>query len=234
MKNIVDGNAGFRDTEWYSGRIEYLAGFMTPEREQTLRNVLDERTRYMTICMENTFHPQNASALIRHCDAFGLQDIYTIEEVCRFRPNVNIVKGTDKWVTFHRSGSTGEAISALRERGYRIIATTPHSGDCTPESFDVASGPFALVFGTEHEGISNEVTDAADGFIKIPMQGFVESLNVSASAAILIYMLSQRVRENVSGWELSEGEKAAILFDWMKKTVKDSKRILDRYAVPVK
>lgn len=229
MKSIVDNHTGTHDMEWYLERIEYLAGFMTTEREQTLRDVLDQRTRYMTICMENTFHPQNASALIRHCDAFGLQDIYTIEEVCKFRPNVNIVKGTDKWVTFNRSTSTGEAITSLRERGYRIIATTPHSGDCSPESFDVADGPFALVFGTEHEGISQEVVDAADGFIKIPMWGFVESLNVSASAAILIYMLSQKVREKVFNWGLSEEEKAAILLDWMKKSIKDSTRILNRY-----
>lgn len=234
MKNTVNDTGEFHDTEWYLDRIEYLSGFMTLEREQTLRDVLEERTRYMTICMENTFHPQNASALIRHCDAFGLQDIYTIEEICKFRPNVNIVKGTDKWVSFRRSGSTGEAISSLREKGYRIIATTPHSGDCTPESFDVTAGPFALVFGTEHEGISKDVIDAADGFIKIPMWGFVESLNVSASAAILIYMLSQRVREQVSGWELPEEEKNVILFDWMKKTVKDSKRILERFTGEVK
>lgn len=232
MKNTVNDNAGAHGTDWYLERIEYLAGFMTPEREETLRNVLGDRTRYMTVCMENTFHPQNASALVRHCDAFGLQDIYTIEEACSFRPNVNIVKGTDKWVTFRRNHSTGEALSAIREKGYRIIATTPHSGDDTPESFDVAQGPFALVFGTEHEGVSREVTDSADGFIKIPMWGFVESLNVSASAAILIYMLSQRVRKTVTGWELSDGEKAEILFDWMKKTVKDSARILKRYTPP--
>lgn len=227
MKNTESDAA--RDMKWYLDRTEYLSGFMTPERAATLRSVLDNRTRYMTICMENTFHPQNASALVRHCDAFGLQDIYTIEELCKFKPNVHIVKGTDKWVTFHRHKSTPEALGALRRKGYRIVATTPHSQSTTPETFDVKSGPFALVFGTEHAGISQTVADSADEFLQIPMHGFVDSLNVSASAAILIYMLSQRVRLSGIEWPLGEDEKAPLLFEWMKRSVKDADRILAKF-----
>lgn len=224
MKNTENN---IHSADWYAERTEYMAEFMTPERLETLRGVLAERTRYMTICMENTFHPQNASALVRHCDAFGVQDIHTIETLCRFKPNVNIVKGTDKWIHFHRHGNTTEALAALKADGYRIVATTPHEGgDTTPEQFDVTKGKFALVFGTEHEGISQEVIDSADEFIRIPMWGFVESLNVSASAAILIYMLSQKVREHTTGWQLPEEEQARILFEWTMKTVKDSERIL--------
>jgi tRNA (guanosine-2'-O-)-methyltransferase len=214
--------------EWYEERIAYLSEFMLPEREQVLRNVLSQRTRYMTVCMENTFHPQNASALVRHCDAFGLQDIYTIEELCKFQPNVNIVRGTDKWITFRRHTSTPDAISALRQGGYRIVATTPHDNGIPPERFDASAGRFALVFGTEHAGISDAIIDAADEFIRIPMQGFVESLNVSASAAILIYILSQKVRTPDIAWQLTPDEAAPILFDWMMQTVKDSARILAR------
>lgn len=217
------------DTKWYLDRIAYLEEFMTPERAATLRSVLGRRTRYMSVCMENTFHPQNASALVRHCDAFGVQDIYTIEELCKFKPNVNIVRGTDQWVTFHRHKSTDEAMDALRLAGYRIVATTPHRGSTTPESFDATKGPFALVFGTEHAGISQSVIDRADEFLQIPMQGFVESLNVSASAAILIYMLSQKVRAEGIDWSLTEEEKAPLLFEWMKRTVKDAGRILEKY-----
>ncbi len=227
MKNT--GNDVRRDTQWYLDRIEYLSCFMTPERDATLRSVLDRRTRYMAVCMENTFHPQNASALVRHCDAFGVQDIYTIEQLCKFQPNVDIVRGTDKWVTFHKHSTTPEALAALRAAGYRIVATTPHRRSATPETFDVAAGPFALVFGTEHAGISDEVIDAADDFLQIPMHGFVESLNVSASAAILIYMLSQRVRESGIDWALGDGEKAPLLYEWMRRSVKDADRILKKY-----
>ena len=218
------------DIQWYLDRIEYLSNFMTPERAERLGAVADERTRWMTVCMENTFYAQNASALVRHCDAFGVQDIHTVETLCRFRPNTDIVRGSDQWLTFHRHPSTTEALAVLRSAGYRIVATTPHRGDRTPESFDVGAGPFALVFGTEHRGISDEIISAADEFVRIPMWGFVESLNVSAAAAIIIYMLSWRLRASGVDWRLSEGERAEILFHWMMRSVRDSERILGRYA----
>ena len=218
-----------RPDGWYRDRIEHLSGFMTPDREQTLRNVLSQRTRYMAVCMENTFHPQNASALVRHCDAFGIQDIYTIEALCSFKPNVDIVRGTDKWVTFHRNRTTAQAIDALKKEGYSIVATSPHENGTTPEEFDVAQGKFALVFGTEHEGISPEVMASADRFLRIPMWGFVESLNVSACAAILIYMLSRKIREGSFPWQLSGRESDVLLFDWMKKSIRGSDKILARF-----
>ncbi len=215
--------------EWYAERVEYLRGFMLEERSATLERVLADRTRYITVCMENTFHPQNASALVRNCEAFGLQEIHTIEETCRFTPNVNIVRGTDKWVDIRRHPSTVAAMSALKVAGYRIVATTPHRGDHTPENFDVAAGPFALVFGTEHAGISDEVMAAADDFVRIPMYGFVESLNVSASAAILIHGLTERIRTaSEIDWRLTSTERAEMLFRWTMYSVKDSVRILGK------
>ena len=121
-----------------------------------------------------------------------------------------------------------EALAALRAEGYRIVATTPHREDTTPESFDVGRGRFALVFGTEHAGISEEVLASADEFLRIPMCGMVESLNVSASAAILIYMLSERMRRQVEGWNMTAAEQAATLYGWMCRSVKDSEKILKR------
>ena len=216
------------DTEPVLRQIEYLSGFMLPERSETMRTTLANRTRYMTVCMENTFHPQNASALVRNCEAFGIQDIYTVEEHCRFSPNTNIVRGTDKWIDIHKYSRSTDLIADLRQKGYRIVATSPHTDDRTPESFDVTTGPFALFFGTEHAGISDEVIRNADEFIRIPMCGFVESLNVSASAAILLYLLSNRVRNAPVDWRIPETERNEILLRWMKSTVKDSGRILKR------
>ena len=214
------------EASWYDERTEYMTQFLLESRAEVLRRTLAQRTRYMTVCMENTFHPQNASALVRTCEAFGIQDIHTVETLCRFNPNVDIVRGTDKWVDIRRHPSTGEALSSLRQAGYRIVATTPHRLDCTPESFDATGGPFALVFGTEHAGISDEVIEAADAFIRIPMCGFVESLNVSASASILIYMLMSKVRSSDIDWQLPGRDRAEILFRWTMESVKDSYRIL--------
>ena len=226
MKNTE--NSG-RSVEWYRERIDYLRGFMREERYDTLCQTLAMRTKYMTLMAENTFHPHNASALVRHCEAFGVQDLHTVETRCKFSPNVNIVRGTDKWVDITRHESTAEAIASLKGAGYRLVATTPHRESCTPETFDVEKGPFCLVFGTEHAGVSDEIIEAADEYLRIPMCGMVESLNVSASAAILIYMLSQRMRLSPAiDWRLKEDDAREMLFRWVMSSVKDAERILER------
>ncbi len=216
------------EQEWLRERIEYLADFMTEGRYETLCRTIAHRTRHMTILTENTFHTQNASALVRHCEAFGLQEMHTIETLCKFTTHADIVRGTDKWVDVTRYKSTSEAIATLKGEGYRIVATTPHREDCTPESFDVSTGKFALVFGTEHAGISPEIIASADEFLRIPMCGMVESLNVSASAAILIYMLSERLRLTREDWHLEPIEQQRLLYRWMKQSVKDSEAVLKR------
>ena len=184
-------NTANKPLDWYAERTAYFSEFMSEERRQVLQRTLDSRTRYMTILTENTYHAQNASALVRHCEAFGVQDIHTIETRCKFNPNVNIVRGTDKWIDLHRHRTTAEAIA-------------------------------------EHAGISDEIVAAADEFLRIPMCGMVESLNVSASAAILIYMLSSRMRETVPDWRLTAGERAEILYRWTFASVRDAEAILRR------
>lgn len=229
IANRLKSLAADRTAEWLDERTAYMESFLTEERKEVLRRTLSSRTRYMTILTENTFHPQNASALVRHCEAFGVQELHTVETRCKFNPNVNIVRGTDKWVDITRHDSTADAISALKGAGYRLVATTPHRESCTPETFDVAKGPFCLVFGTEHAGVSDEIIEAADEYLRIPMCGMVESLNVSASAAILIYMLSQRMRLTPDiDWHLQDADEREMLFRWVMSSVRDAERILER------
>ena len=214
--------------EWLRERLDYMTKFITDERRDVLQRTVAQRTHYMRILTENMFHPQNASAIMRHCEAFGIQQIHTVEDRCKFDPSVNIVRGTQKWVDVEHHETTAEALAALKSEGYRIVATTPHRCSATPESFDVTKGKFALVFGTEHAGISDEVIEAADDFLMIPMCGMVESLNVSASAAILIYMLSERIRQSVDGWQLSDEEQLKLLTRWTMSSVRDYEGILRR------
>ncbi|MBR2014839.1 MAG: RNA methyltransferase [Alistipes sp.] len=230
MKNTESKRLQYagHSVEWYAERTAYLREFLTEERMGVLSRTLEQRTRYMTILTENTFHPQNASALVRHCEAFGLQDLHTVETRCKFNPNVNIVRGTDKWVDIIRHKDTTEAIATLKSAGYRVVATTPHHKSCTPETFDVTAGPFCLVFGTEHAGVSEEILESADEYLQIPMCGMVESLNVSASAAILIYMLSQRMRLSDVRWQIDEPSQAELLFRWTLSSVRDGERIMER------
>ncbi len=217
-----------RAAEWYTERIDYLAEFMLPERRAILESTLSKRTRYITLLAENVYHSQNAAALMRHCEAFGLQDMHIVQSECQFRPNVCIARGTDRWIDKHLYPTSADALAELKSKGYRIVATTPHRQSVTPETFDVEASPFVLVFGTEHEGISDEVAAAADDFLQIPMCGMVESLNVSASAAILLYMLSQRVRCDVPQWQMTSDEQQSKLYEWMRRSVKDSDNILKR------
>ncbi|MCC8088150.1 MAG: RNA methyltransferase [Rikenellaceae bacterium] len=213
-------------------KIEYLSSFMTEERYEVLKKTLDNRTEYITVGLENIFHPQNASAVVRSCEAFGIQHIHATETLTRFSPNVNIVRGTDKWVDIHRyrgEGATTELVCKLKSDGYLIVSTSPHIDGRTPENFDVTAGKFALFFGTEHAGISEELRDQSDEFIKIPMYGLVESLNISVCAVILLYNLTQRVRQEVVGWGLDEGTKEEMLFRWMMYSVKDSENIMKRF-----
>ena len=209
-------------------RVEYLSSFLLESRIGTLTRALDKRTDYITVLTENMFHAQNASAIVRHCEAFGVQNIHTVEELCPFLPTLNIALGTDKWIDIHRHATTAEAVKALRADGYRIVATTPHHKSCTPETFDVKKGKFVLVFGTEKTGVSEEILAEADDYLQIPMCGMVDSLNVSASAAILIYMLSERMRAECEGWQLNEERKLRTLYDWYRYAVKDSEALLTR------
>ena len=192
------------------------------------RKKINEYTRYLTVVAENTYHGQNAAALVRHCEAFGIQQMHTVETLCPFRPSADVVRGTDKWVDIMRHDSTAAMLASLRAAGYRIVATTPHRRSCTPESLDVGAGPIALVFGTEREGISPEVAAAADEFLCIPMCGMVESLNVSASAAIVLYRLSERMRAGAGGWRLAGREQRELVLRWLRGTVRSADDILRR------
>ena len=209
-------------------RNEYLSSFLLESRIDTLNRALDMRTEYLTVMTENMFHAQNASAIVRHCEAFGVQNIHTVEDLCPFLPTLNIALGTDKWIDVKRHATTADAIKDLRKEGYRIIATTPHHKSCTPETFDVKKGKFVLVFGTEKTGVSEEIMAEADEFLQIPMCGMVDSLNVSASAAILIYMLSQRMRLECDNWHLSDEKRTRTLYDWYRYAVRDSEALLER------
>ncbi len=228
MTNTENNTSPLLTAEQCDERIKYLSEFMMPERFDALRRAASMRTDYITVMTENMFHPQNASAIVRHCEAFGIRNIHTVETLCKFNPNLNIVRGTDKWIDIRRHESTAGAIRSLKADGYRIVATTPHRESCTPETFDVTKGRFALVFGTEKQGISDEVMASADEFLKIPMCGLVESLNVSASAAILIYMLSQRMRQEVAEWRLSDWQLSQMLYRWCREAVRDSEALLER------
>ena len=208
--------------------LEFLENILTENRKERFLNVLKNRTRHFTVAVEDVFQMHNTSAVMRSCEVFGIQELNVIEQRFGKRIDKEIAMGAQKWVDINAFDSISGCLDNLQSRGYQIIATTPHEDDCLLEDFDI-SKPSALFFGTERDGLSEEILKRADGFLKIPMVGFTESLNISVSAAIIIQNLTERLRKSNIQWQLSEDEIIEKRLQWAKNTIKDIKRIEARY-----
>lgn len=210
------------------GLLAHLEGFITQERKARFLQVLANRTKYLTVALEDVYQLHNASAVIRSCDVFGIQQAHLIEGRFGHRLDKKIAMGAQRWVDIHRHNSTKECIRQLRGQGYQIIATVPREGSTPLQSFPLDQ-PTALFFGTEKEGLSPEVLDLADGALYIPMFGFTESLNISVAAAIILQDLSTRLRQSEVPWQLTEAEMLEKRFEWTRKTIRAADEIIDRY-----
>lgn len=208
--------------------LEFLENILTDSRKERFLKVLENRTNHFTIAVEDVFQMHNTSAVMRSCEVFGVQELHVIEQRFGKRIDKEIAMGAQKWVDIHKYDSVSNCISNLKDKGYQIIATTPHENDCLLEDFDV-SKPSALFFGTERDGLSEEILQKADGFLKIPMVGFTESLNISVSAAIIIQNLTNRLRNSSIPWQLTEDEILEKRLSWARNSIKDIKRIEARY-----
>lgn len=217
--------------------IQYLSSFVTPERMELFNRMLEQRTRYLTVVLEDIYQSQNASAVVRTADCFGLQDLYVIENRNRFVIDREVAMGASKWINVMKFEGKGNntiaAINHLREKGYRIVGTSPHEGVVNLEDFDLEKGKTALFFGTELAGISDLVKKETDEFLKIPMYGFTESLNISVSAAIILHVLTYRMRfHSRVDWRLTPDECDEIKLNWLRRSIKKSALIEERFLNP--
>ncbi len=203
--------------------INYLSQFISETRRAKFDEVLNFRTRHITIVLEDLYQPHNASAVLRSCDIFGIQDIHIIENKNAYTVNKDIAMGAPKWLNLHKyrnsENNTLEAIKNLKAKGYRIVATSPNNNDVTIENLPVDK-PLALFFGTELTGISDTVMEQADEFVKIPMFGFTESFNISVSAALCIYSLTSKLHKLDVDWHLSDAEKEQLILTWLRKSIR--------------
>lgn len=208
--------------------LEYLLSFLTERRKNLFDEVISKRTRHFTVVIEDVYQLHNTSAVMRSCDIFGIQDLHVVEEMQVKDIDREIAMGAQKWVDINRHKSTVECMKTLKDEGYQIIATSPHNDSTLMHDFDV-SNKSAFFFGTEKDGLSNEVLSQADGFLKIPMYGFTESLNLSVSAAIILQSVVTKLKTSNIDWELSANEKKEILLQWTKSTIKSVDQIVERY-----
>lgn len=203
---------------------QYLSGFLTENKVRKFDEIVEKRTRYLTVVLEDLYQPHNASAVLRSCDCLGVQDVHIIENQNIYELNPDIALGSSKWLTIHnhrgQENNTPDALKLLKERGYRIVATTPHKNDVTLEDLSIEKGPVALVFGTEMRGLTENALDLADEFVKIPMYGFTESFNISVSAGISLFYLTEKIRNSGLNWQLNEDEKLDLKLAWARNVIK--------------
>lgn len=211
----------------------YLKDFISEDRWDKINQVLEKRTRHISVVLEDIYQPHNASAVLRSCDGFGIQDVHVIENKNRFDASSEVTIGADQWITLRRHNKEGvnnttACIEGLKEKGFSVIATTPHEKDQKLNDLDI-SKPLALVFGTELEGVTETVMQHADGFVTIPMHGFSESFNISVSAAICLYDLTTRLHLSEVDWSLSEEEKETLRYEWVKNSIKAGDLLVKRF-----
>jgi tRNA (guanosine-2'-O-)-methyltransferase len=215
---------GMTDHELY----EKLSAFISDNKRELFDRLAPLRTRHVTVVLEDIYQSQNASAVVRTSDLMGIQDIHVIENRNKYQLNPDVTLGSSKWVDIHRyrthEDNTMACVQQLRSRGYRIVATSPRAESITPDNIDL-SRPMAFCFGTELTGLSAELMDAADEHMRIPMYGFTESYNISASAAIVLYTVMQRLRAGDVQWRLNEEELITLKLAWARKVVHSAQHL---------
>lgn len=217
------------DTSKRTELINYLRDFATKARWQKIEEVVQHRTRHLTVVVEDIYQPHNASAVLRSCDGFGIQDVHIIENSNRFEASSQVTIGADQWLTLSRykqpnTDNTELCFNHLKKRGYKIIATSPHEQDVNLNDLPITERT-ALVFGTELDGISERAKELADGFVKIPMAGFSESFNISVSAAVCLYNLTRRLKASEVNWQLSDEEMEELKLNWLKQSIKAGEQL---------
>ena len=213
--------------------IEHFLKCITDERKALFEELIQKRTKYLTVVLENIYQPLNASAVLRSCDCFGIQDVHVIENYNEFKPDREVAMGASNWLAVNRydknENNTLDCIQSLKNKGYRIVATSPHKTQTDLINFDMSKGKTALFFGTELEGLSNLVLENADEYLHIPMYRFTESFNLYVSAAICLYEMRMKMEKENIKWHMTKDEKNQVLLDWLRCSIDRSEIVEDDF-----
>lgn len=208
--------------------LEELYGMITPAKVEMFERLAPQKTDYLTVVLENIYQEHNASAVLRTCESFGVQSMHVIEKDWEYQVQRDIARGAGRWVDmyhYNNENPTVTCLDHLKSKGYRILATTPHEKDCTIDTVPIDQ-PMALVFGTEGDGISQDVIDMADEFVKIPMYGFTESFNISVSAAVSMYALRTRLEKSDVSWRMSREELLKLKIKWCTRIIPHGSKVV--------
>lgn len=212
---------------------QYLKQFISDKRKKLFEKKIKERTKQITIVLEDVFQRRNISASIRSADCFGIQDVHIIENTNTFTDDPEVSMGAEKWITTkryrHKKHNSAQTIKHLQAKGYQVIATTPHDTDCNLFELNFNKHKIALIFGNEIRGCSKEALELADKKINIPMYGFTESFNLSVSVSLCLQHLTYKLRNSSINWQMSKKEKNEIILQWLRNSIKSSSDIEKKY-----
>lgn len=162
---------------------------MTEKRLNRIKEVINNRQKFLTIVIENVHDPHNVSAIFRTADSVGIDKIYLIYNEEKF-PKISVVSSASakKWIEVEKFDSVEKCFRKLKQLKFNIISTHINNEGKNYSLYDLdLTKKTAIVFGNEHRGVSEEVKKLADKNLVIPMKGMVQSLNVSVSAAVCLY-----------------------------------------------
>jgi len=212
--------------------LDHLLTFVSENKQNLFDRIIKHRTRHITVVLEDIFQPHNASAVLRTCDLFGVQNVHIIENKNPYDVNPDVALGSSKWLNLIKyndtENNTLDAYKTLRENGYKIVATTPHRNDVMLDDLNIDQKT-AFVLGTELNGLSDIAIENADAYVKIPMYGFTESFNISVSAAIIMYYITEKLRKSNISWKLSDSEIVDIKLAWCQSAVKRSDLLVKEF-----
>ena len=207
---------------------DYLQQFLTNERLSKIEHFSKESSDFVLPVMEDVYQFRNAAAIVRSVEACGFHHVVALEEENVFNPNLKVTKGAETWVQVEKMPNNLDSLKEIKSRGYRILAVSPEKNAIMLPDYEVKE-PIALVFGTELEGVSDEILDFADETLAIPMFGFTKSFNVSVAAAICMYELKQKLMKSGIEYQLSDEKLLELKIRWAKNSIKSSEQILERF-----
>lgn len=211
--------------------IEYLSGFINEDRKDKLEDILSQRTRHITVVLEDIYQPQNASAVVRTSECIGIQELHIIENRNEYVINRDVVQGASKWIDIKRyneeENNTEACLMGLKDRGYKIIATSLNETNVQLPDLEIDQ-KLALCFGSEDAGLSDDAYELADEHMTIPMQGFTQSFNLSVSAGICLYTLCERLRNSGVNWQLEQADRNDLLIQWLTNSTPNGKALLEK------
>lgn len=208
--------------------FDYLKQFLTDERLSKIEHFSKESSDFVLPVMEDVYQFRNAAAIVRSVEACGFHHVVALEEENVFNPNLKVTKGAETWVQVEKMPNNLDSLKEIKSRGYRILAVSPEKNAAMLPDYEVKE-PIALVFGTELEGVSDEILDFADETLAIPMFGFTKSFNVSVAAAICMYELKQKLMKSGIEYKLSDQKLLEMKIRWAKNSIKSSEQILERF-----